>query len=366
MRKDVEGRGSKVEKIGALLAVLAMATACASQPKAPPPAPPQPVAPPSAAELARSGLSVVLEADVTLTDSSRGRDVPVHVTYPESKGPFPVVVFSHGAGGSGQTCKPLARFWASHGFVVLAPTHADSLSGKGKDPTPGAVRETVNDAALDPKGWENRARDLAFVAAATAAVEARVPVLKDKLDGGRVGVGGHAYGAFAAQLLAGATVDVPKGPKARSFADPIPKAFLLLSPQGKGQQGLTDKSWAAVERPLMVVTGTLDKGVKGQDPSWRLDPYQLSPPGGKYAVFIEGASHLSLTGLTAEPGAAIPRAKGKASATVEEEVAIFKDVKIASLAFWEAYLKDDANAKAFLASDALITESGGRAQLLRR
>jgi hypothetical protein len=41
-------------------------------------------------------------------------------------------------------------------------------------------------------------------------------------------------------------------------------------------------------------------------------------------------------------------------------------VKIASLAFWEAYLKDDANAKAFLASDALITESGGKAQLLRR
>jgi predicted dienelactone hydrolase len=181
-----------------------------------------------------------------------------------------------------------------------------------------------------------------------------------------VGVGGHSYGAFSAQLLAGATVDLPKGARAKSFADPIPKAFLLLSPQGKGQQGLTEKSWVSVERPLMVVTGTLDKGVKGQDPSWRLDPYQLSPPGGKYAVFIEGASHLSLTGLTAEPGAAIPRAKGKASASVEEEVAIFKDVRIASLAFWEAYLKDDANAKAFLASDALITESGGKAQLLRR
>jgi hypothetical protein len=73
-----------------------------------------------------------------------------------------------------------------------------------------------------------------------------------------------------------------------------------------------------------------------------------------------------LTGLTAEPGAAAPRAKGKASSTAEEEVEIFKDVKIASLAFWEAYLKDDANSKAFLASDALITESAGKAQLLRR
>ena len=339
-----------------------LAAACASQPKAPPP-PPQPIAP-AAAELARSGLSVVLDADVTLTDSSRGRDVPVHVTYPEGAGPFPVIVFSHGAGGSGQTYKSLARFWATHGFVVLAPTHADSLSGRARDPMLEAVRETVNDAALDPRGWENRARDLAFVVAATAAVEARVPALKDKLDAARLGVGGHSYGAFTAQLLAGATVDIPKGAKAKSFADPIPKAFLLLSPPGKGQQGLTEKSWATVERPLMVVTGTLDKGVKGQDPSWRLDPYQLCPAGGKYAVFIEGASHLSFTGLAAEPGAAVPRGKGKA--TVEEEIAIFKDVKIASLAFWEAYLKADANAKAFLASDALMTESGGKAQLLRR
>ena len=294
-----------------MLAALAMATACASQPKAA--SPPAPVAPP-AAELARSGLSVVQEADVTLTDSSRGRDVPVHVTFPEGAGPFPVIVFSHGAGGSGLTYGSLARFWATHGFAVLAPTHADSLAGKGKDPTLDAVRETVNDAAQDPKGWENRARDLAFVCAATAAIEGRVPALKDKLDAARVGVGGHSYGAFSAQLLAGATVDLPKGARAKSFADPIPKAFLLLSPQGKGQQGLTEKSWAAVERPLMVVTGTLDKGVKGQDPSWRLDPYQLSPTGGKYAVFIEGASHLSVTGLAAEPGAATPRAKGKASA----------------------------------------------------
>ena len=350
-----------------VLVVAALAAACASQPKAAAPAPPPaPVAPP-AAELARSGLAVAVEADVTLTDSSRSREIPVHVAYPEGAGPFPVIVFSHGAGGSGQTFKALARFWATHGFVVLAPTHADSLAGKGKDPTLEAVRETVNDAAQDPKGWENRARDLAFVCAATAAVESRIPALKDKLDAARVGVGGHSYGAFSAELLAGMTVDLPKGgAKAKSFADALPKAFLLLSPPGKGQQGLTEKSWTAVDRPLMVVTGTLDKGVKGQDPSWRFDPYQLSPPGGKYALFIEGASHLSLTGLAAEPGAAVPRAKGKASSTAEEEVEIFKDVKIASVAFWEAYLKDDANAKAFLASDALMTESGGKAQLLRR
>ncbi|HEY1433729.1 MAG TPA: hypothetical protein VGG65_00055 [Thermoanaerobaculia bacterium] len=346
----------------AALAALPFAIACSSSPPAAAPAP-APVAPP-AAELAKSGLAVVLDADITLKDSSRNRDLAVRVTYPEGPGPFPVVVFSHGAGGSPRTYDPLARFWATHGFVVLAPAHADSGS-PAKDPASESAREPAGDAAPDPKSWESRARDLAFVAAATGAVEARVPALGGKLDEARVGVGGQSFGAFAAMLVAGTAVDVSKKDKAKTYADPIPKAFLLVSPPGKGQEGLTEKSWEALERPLMVVTGTRDVGPKNQDPSWRLDAYQLSPAGGKYAVFIEGASHLSFTGLAAEPGAALPKIAGKKT-TADAEVAIFKDLRIATLAFWEAYLKGDGNAKAFLQTDALMTESGNRAQLLRR
>ncbi len=349
-----------------VLVAAALTAACASQPKAAPPAPAPAPAAPAAATFASSGVFVVLEADVVLNDSSRSRDIPVHVTYPEGAERFPVIVFSHGAGGSGETYEPLARFWATHGFAVLAPAHADALAGKGKDPASVSVRESAGDAVSDPTGWEDRARDLAFVAAATAAVEARVPALVGKLDEGRVGVGGQSYGAFSAMLLAGATVETSKKEKARSFSDPLPRAFLLISPPGRGQQGLTDKSWGAVVRPLMIVTGTRDPGVKDQDASWRLDAYQLSPAGAKYGLFIEGASHLSLTGRAAEPGAALPAVPGKKALSADEEVAVFKDVRIGTLAFWEAYLRGDANAKAFLASDALITESGGKAQLLRR
>lgn len=346
----------------ALAAVLA-ASACASKPSAPPP--PAPAAPP-AAELARSGLAVVKEADVTLHDSSRNREIPVHVTYPEGDGRFAVIVFSHGAGGSPRTYETLLRFWASHAFVVLSPSHGDAAPDGSRDPASESAREPAGDAVSDARSRESRVRDLSFVVAATAAVESGVPALQGKLDEGRVGVAGQSYGAFAAMLLAGATVDGTKKERDRGFADPIPKAFLLLSPPGRGQQGLTEKSWAAVERPLMVVTGTRDPGGKNQDPSWRLDAYQLSPPGGKFAVFIEGASHLSLTGLSAEPGAAPPKTAGKKPNPADEEVAIFKDVKIATLAFWEGYLRQDAAAKAFLQSDALMTDSHNRAQLLRR
>jgi dienelactone hydrolase len=342
----------------ALPVLLVFAAACASKP-GPAPAPaPQPT-PPPAADLARSGLAVAVNADVVLNDPSRDREIPVRVTYPQGTGAFPVIVFSHGAGGSARTFDALARFWATRGFAVLVVGHADAAAPGA----PAEARESAAEASPDPKVWEARVRDVSFVVAATGAIEARVAGLK--LDESRIGVGGQSLGAFTAMLLAGTTVDVSKKEKAKSFADPLPKAFLLLSPPGKGQQGLTDKSWAAVERPLMVVTGSRDPGVKNQDASWRLDAYQLSAPGDKFAVFLEGATHLTLTGLSAEPGAA-PTKTGKKAATADAEVAIFQDVKAATLAFWEAYLKGDAGARAFLAGDGLARESDNRAQLLRR
>ena len=345
-----------------ILMAVVFAAACASKPTEAPPAP-APVAPP-AAELARSGLRVVDETELTLRDAARSRDVKVRVTYPKGDGRCPVIVFSHGAGGSGTSYQPLARFWATKGYIVLTPTHADSLAGKGETPSLEALRETAADAVQDAKGWENRVRDVTFTIDSIPDIGERIPALKGRLDGARLGVGGHSYGAFTAQLLAGVTVTIPKGPKGKSFADPRPKAFLLLSPQGKGQQGLTEQSWSAVTRPVMVMTGSRDKGLGGQDPSWRLDPFRLSPPGDQYAVFLEGAGHLSFTGRAAEPGASVPRGKG--GTTSEEQVAVFKQVKIASAAFWDAYLEGEAGALAFLKSDALDKESGGKAKLTSR
>lgn len=328
---------------------LCLAAACASPASAPPAPPPPPVAPP-AAELARSGLAVAVDAEARLTDAARRREIAVAVTYPGGEGPFPVIVFSHGDGGSAKDLRPLLRFWATRGYAVLAPSHADPPSGK---------------SANDAKAWENRARDLAFVIDSLPQVSERVAPLAGKLDATRIGAGGHSYGAYSAGLLAGATVDVPKGEKGRSFADSRPRAFLLLSPPGEGTRGWTKASWANVGRPVMVVTGSRDQGAKGRDPSWRFDACRLSPPGDKFCLLLKGASHLSFIGKYAEPGASLS-GRGKGAPSAEGEVAIFKDVKAASVAFWDAYLKGDAAARVFLESDTLSKDSGGRATLERR
>jgi len=333
---------------------LCLAGACAS-PAPPSAAPSAPAQPPPAAELARSGLAVVADAAFRLTDPARQRDIEVAVTYPGGAGKFPVILYSHGDGGNGGDARPLARFWATRGYVVIAPSHRDAPPAKN---------------LADPKAWETRARDLAFLIDALPEVEQRVPALAGKLDGAKLGVGGHSYGAYTAGLLAGASVTPPKGPrtaaaKPMSFADPRPKAFLLLSPPGAGVRGWTAESWSNVDRPLLLVTGSRDATSKGQEPSWRMDAFRLSPSGDKFCLFLRGASHLSFAGRYAEPGATLS-GRGKGAPSAEEEVAIFKDVKAVSVAFFDDYLRGDAAARAFLESGGLAQESGGRAKLERR
>ena len=93
-------------------------------------------------------------------DSARNnRPVPVKIYSPEKgAGPFPVIVFSHGLGGSREAYEYLGRHWASYGYVVAHLQHAgsDDQVWKGQE-RPGvalgqAARDTRNAVArpLDP------------------------------------------------------------------------------------------------------------------------------------------------------------------------------------------------------------------------
>lgn len=49
-----------------------------------------------------------------------------------------------------------------------------------------------------------------------------------------------------------------------------------------------------------------------------------------------------------------------------DQKAIFDYIKMASLAFWDAYLKDETKAKEYLKSDALMTYSRNEVKLSRK
>jgi len=293
--------------------------------------------------------------DTVLHDGARNKDLHLRIFYPEGLGPFPIIVFSHGAGGSQNCCDALTRHWASHGYFTLQPTHEDSTSQrKNSNEEDVNFLRAVRDALKKPELWESRPKDVSFLLNSLPALQERIPGLVGRLDTAHIGVGGHSMGAFTADAIAGARVDLPNHPET-SFADSRVKAALLLSPQGPGEFGLTDHSWDHVAVPLLSMTGSLDSGANRQGPGWRKIPFERSEPGNKYHVFISGANHMSfVSARTLMP-----------ARTAQGEM-ILAYVNSASLAFWDAYLKADPAAKSYLQSDALTRFSNGAVSLSRR
>jgi predicted dienelactone hydrolase len=299
--------------------------------------------------------SVAEVPDVVLHDSKRDRDVHLRIFYPDQSGKFPVILFSHGAGGSQTCCDDLTRHWASYGYVTLQPTHDDSAKQR-RDAGTQNVRllQAVRDALKNPALWESRPLDISLVIDSLPGLQQRLLALAGKLDMDHIGVGGHSMGSFTSEAIAGALVDLPGRPST-NMADTRVKAILCLSPQGPGQFGLTDHSFDQLALPYLGVTGTLDNLGPVASPAWHKIPFERSQPGDKYEVLIQGANHMSfITAQTLLPSRA-PQAES-----------ILEYTNSAALAFWDAYLKHDSAAKRYLQSDALEKFSQGAVELDRR
>jgi len=294
----------------------------------------------------------VTKSGVILHDPKRNKDLRVTVTYPSEQGRYPTIVFSHGAGGSGDTYAPLTRYWATHGYVVIQPTHTDSVSLTSPGQPARGMLNALDTALHDSTAWQERPRDISFLLDSLDELERLIPDLKGKAGTRRIGVGGHSFGAQTALLIGGATIDLPGGKMGESFADPRPRAILVLSPEGSGQMGFTGSSWRGLTRPMLTMTGTRDFWSPTRGPEWRKEPFTGAPPGDKFHILIDGATHMSFTGRTLMQSSA--------------EDAIFADIKSASLCFWDAYLKTDPMALAYLRSIAFTTATNGKVHLERK
>jgi predicted dienelactone hydrolase len=129
-----------------------------------------------------------------------------------------------------------------------------------------------------------------------------------------------------------------------------------------------------VDEPMMVMTGSLDESTRtAQTPLSRCQPYYYAPAGGKYLVYIQGATHMSFTGKLGGDAGPDERLSGPMNRalglTAEQErraesydqAAIFSWVRTASLAFWDAHLKGSETARQWLESGALNALSAGQA-----
>ena len=250
-----------------------------------------------------SPTPVVSISPVVLPAPGRAVDLQMRVSAPVTGSELPIILLSHGHGMSNHLSSlngygPLANFWAAHGFVVIQPTHLSS--------------KTLSlDPNVDPNGpegplfWRSRAEDMKRIIDGLDAIEAAVPELGGRLDGGRIAVVGHSMGGHTASMLLGMRVTDPEDGTTVDMAEPRIKAGVLLAAVGNGNGGadlsafaaehypfLADNSFARMTTPALVVAGDKDASahLTARGAEWHTDPYHLST-GPKSLLTLFDAEH---------------------------------------------------------------------------
>ncbi|NWG47279.1 MAG: hypothetical protein HXY25_12135 [Alphaproteobacteria bacterium] len=225
--------------------------------------------------------AVAVADDLGLADAARNKTIPYRVTYPsDAEGTLAVILFSHGAYGSKSNYVPLAGHWASHGYVVIQPTHEDSVSLGNRLGDPSVFTAEIS---------QSRPRDISALIDALGDIG--VPGLEGRLDPDRIGMSGHSYGAGTTMMIAGMTLYSADGTERLNLGDPRVKAAAVLSGQGLGE-GRTKISWQSVTMPQLVLTGTRDhSGRTGAPFTWRTEPFFYGPDERNYLFIVEGADH---------------------------------------------------------------------------
>jgi dienelactone hydrolase len=229
------------------------------------------------------------------------RSIEFRVFAPDTPGDYPVILYSHGLGGSPfANAGNVARDLAALGYIVIAPTHLDSFR------TAAAVQDDFYNASAATA--LHRVADIQFLLSNAAALAAGLPGYSVNLADPTIA--GHSMGAFTTALLTGATSNLteieglaagnPYG--LASVADARFKQAILLSPQGVAPTfGFTAESWDHQTVPAMTITGTLDTGADQQTYHDRMAGFDSGPSTGKYAVVLAGADHGQIGGNPVNP-----------------------------------------------------------------
>ena len=279
------------------------------------------------------------------------KKLPIRISYPDAEGKFPVVVFSHGSGSKGDMYKGFTDFWASHGYVVIQPTHMDSRS-LGFETKRDNLREMYSQMLYVT---ESRRQDMSFILDSLDLIQEMVPDLKGKMDSSKLVAAGHSMGAATAMLVAGMKLVNPMDGYEESSDEDRFKALLMISDPGT-MSLMPLNPWIGVKIPTFVSTGSNDFSEVGsarvKSPFKYEVPEELTESSAPHHyVFIEGADHY-LGGLicrTDVPGPLQYEALKIAAAT--------------STTFLEAYVGNNSDAKHTMLFGNLKSVTSGKATL---
>ena len=270
--------------------------------------------------------------DFSIADPSRQRDIPLRIYLPASSVPAPVVLFSHGLGGSKEGSSYLGNHWAARGYVAVFLQHPGSDCGVWKD-VPVTGRLAAMNKAANAENLVFRVGDVRATLDALARWNSKQGhPLCGRLDLKRIGMSGHSFGAVTTQAVSGQQFPVGK-----AIANELRiKAAIAFSPSSP-RLGDPAVAFGKVGIPWMLLTGTKDVSVIGATVESRLAVYPALPPGSKYELVLDGAQHSAFT--------------DSFGFSARRNPSHHRTVLVVTTAFWDAFLKGDHEALAWLDGD---------------
>jgi predicted dienelactone hydrolase len=133
------------------------------------------------------GRIPVRATTIQLTDAARGRDFPCEIWYPAEPGTYPLAVYSHPNGGHRRSATFLCEHLSSHGYVVAAMDHWETVT----EPPP-IDTDTQLTAWIDTM-IANRVPDIRLL-----LDQVLDGPLTATVDPARIGIVGHSFGGWTA------------------------------------------------------------------------------------------------------------------------------------------------------------------------
>ena len=284
------------------------------------------------------------------TDAARNREVPWLMRLPVAKAPpAPMVVYSHGLGGSREGGARLSARLASHGYAVAHLQHAGSdvaIWGGVRPQIDRIDRGALARQVADPRVSVARFADVPFAVGRIRAMAGEA--LAGRLDTTRMAMAGHSFGALTTQVAAGQIF-----PGGASLPVDAFSAFVAMSPSGD-RAGNDRAAFARITRPFMCLTGTQDSfalNAAVTSAADRLRVYAALPKDTPAVqVVLTDGDHFVFDGriLTGAPRPGDARQQAIIDASV--------------LAFLDAMLREVRAARAFL-RDGLARAAGADARI---
>lgn len=273
--------------------------------------------------------------DLTIEDAKRDREIPIRVYLPDIQEAAPVILFSHGLGGSRRGCGYLGRHWSARGYVVVFMQHAGSDESVWRDLP---VRERL-DALKNSTSFRTTLARFGDVKAVLDQLQewntSADHRFHTKFALEHVGMSGHSYGASTTQAVSGQSA--PR--LGQRFTDKRIDAAVMFSPN-RPRRTEPKTAFGKVAIPWMLMTGTKDTSpINDTTVDDRRQVYPALPDTiDKYELVLHDAEHHAFSDGTGRRRKRDPNHH--------------RVILALSTAFWDAHLRADEPARAWLHGQA--------------